>query len=125
MAVVALVALNGCDCVQSDYKEIPSPDGQYIVIERETNCGATDPFGTAITLESRRSRLGMDFLGHPSQRVFLANVSLRNTSVTWVGNRDLLIACKGCEKYGVAEEVSAWMDIKIRFDVGKAGKGVF
>lgn len=119
------LALDGCSCEQSGYKELPSPDGQYVVIERETNCGATDPFGTAISIRYQQPRLGMAWLGFPSKRVFLADVSLRNTRVAWLDNRHVKIVCTGCEKYGVAERVEGWRDIKVEFDVGKAGIGVF
>ncbi len=125
VTILLFLALDGCGCEQSGYKELLSPDGQYVVIERETNCGATDPFGTAISVRSRQPRLGMAWLGFPSKRVFLADVSLRNTRVTWLDSRDLEIVCTNCEKYGVAERVEGWRDIKVKFDVGKAGKGVF
>jgi hypothetical protein len=127
LAVTILLPLAsaGCGCEQSSYKELPSPDGQYVVIEKETNCGATDPFGTAISIRSRQPRLGRAWLGFPSKRVFLADVSLRNTHVTWLDNRDLEIVCTDCEKYGVPDKTEGWRDIKVKFDVGEAGKGVF
>lgn len=125
VTLLLFLALDGCTCEQSGYRELPSPDGQYLIIERETNCGATDPFGTAISVQFRQPRLGMAWLGFPSKRVFLADVSLRNTSVAWLDNRDLKIVCTDCEKYGVAERVENWKDIHIKFDVGKAGKGDF
>lgn len=123
--IVSLLALAGCGCQQSGYTEVPSPDGQYVVIERESNCGATDPFGTAISIQSRQPRLGMAWLGYPSKRVFLADVRMRNTSVAWVDNHDLKVGCTGCEKYGIAERVEAWRNLTVKFDVGKAGTGVF
>ena len=125
ITICLFLTLAGCGCEQSGYNEAPSRDGQYVVIERETNCGATDPFGTAISVRFRQPRLGMAWLGFPSKRVFLADVSLRNIRVTWLDNRDLEIVCTDCEKYGVAERVEGWRDIKVKFDVGKAGKGVF
>ena len=124
-AILSFLALAGCGCEQSGYKELPSPDGRYVVLERETNCGATDPFGTAISIQSRQPRLGLAWLGYPSKRVFLADVSLKNTRVTWLDNRDLEIICTDCEKYGIAEKVNLWRDVKVAFDVGKAGRGVF
>lgn len=125
VTILLLLALVGCGCEQSDYRELPSPDGQYVVIEKETNCGATDPFGTAISVRSRQPRLGVRWFRFPSKRVFLADVSLRNTRVAWLDNRNLEIVCTDCEKYGVAERVEEWRDIRVKFDVGKAGKGVF
>jgi len=125
VTILMLFALNGCGCEQSGYKELPSPDGQYVVVEKETNCGATDPFGTAISIRLQQPRFGMTWLGFPSQRVFLADVSLRNTRVTWLDSRNLEIVCTDCEKYGVAERVDGWKDVRVKFDVGKAGKGVF
>jgi hypothetical protein len=124
-AVVSLLALEGCGCQQSAYQEEFSPDGQYVAIEKETNCGATDPFGTEISIRSRQPRLGLALLGYPSKRVFLADVSLRDTHVSWLDSRHLAIVCTGCEKYGIAERVEAWGDVKVRFNVGKAGKGVY
>jgi hypothetical protein len=125
VTIYLLLTLVGCICEQSGYRETPSPDGQYVAIQKETNCGATDPFGTAISVQSRQPRLGMAWLGFPSKRVFLADVGLRNTRVRWLDNRNLEIVCTDCEKYGVAERIDGWRDVKIRFDVGKAGKGVF
>ncbi len=125
LTTFSFMALTGCSCEQSGYTEMPSPDGRYMAIEKETNCGATDPFGTAISIRSRKGRLGIAWLGFPSERVFLADVSLRNTHVEWLDNHDLEIVCTDCEKYGVAEKVDAWRDVKVKFDVGKAGKGVF
>jgi hypothetical protein len=124
VTAAAFLMLQGCGCTQTGYKELPSPDGRYVVIEKESNCGATDPFGTAISLRTRRPRLGIAWLG-PSKRVFLADVSMRNTRVEWLDNDHLKIVCTDCEKYGIAERVDGWRDIKINFDVGKAGKGVF
>ncbi len=125
IAIVWFLALDGCGWKQSGYNEVPSPGGRYVAIERETNCSATDPFGTAISVKSRQPRFGIIWLGYPSKRVFLADVGLRNTRVVWVDNRHLKIICTDCEKYGVAERVGAWRDVKIEFDVGKAQKGVF
>jgi hypothetical protein len=125
IAAVSFLALEGCGYEQSAYKEVRSPDGRYVAIERETNCGATDPFGTAISVQSVQPRLGMAWLGYPAKRVFLADVSMRDTRVIWRDNRNLDITCTGCEKYGVAERVNAWKDVNVKFDVGKAGEGVF
>jgi len=124
VTAVTFLVQQGCGCEETSYKELPSPDGRYVVIEKESNCGATDPFGTAISLRTRRPRLWVAWLG-PSRRVFLANVSMRNTRVEWLDNDHLKIVCTGCEKYGIAERVDGWRDIKISFNVGKAGKGVF
>jgi predicted small lipoprotein YifL len=124
ITILIVFAMNGCGCEQTGYKELPSPDGRYVAVERETNCGATDPFGTAISLRTPKPRLGIAWLG-PSKRVFLADVSLRNTRVEWVDNDHLKIVCTDCEKYGIAERADGWRDVKINFDVGKAGKGVF
>ena len=123
--ILFFFALDGCGCKQTGYKELPSPDGRYIAIERETNCGATDPFGTTVSVQSRQPRLGMAWLGFPSKRVFLADVSLGNTRVAWLDNRALEVACTGCEKYGVAERVAHWRDVKVTFDVGNAKKGEY
>jgi hypothetical protein len=124
LTILSFLVLDGCGCEQTGYKELPSPDGRYVVIERETNCGATDPFGTAILVRTRKSRLGMAWLG-PSKRVFLADVSLRNTRVEWLENDHLKIVCTDCEKYGIAERFESWREIKVEFDVGNAKKGVF
>ncbi|MBZ5653506.1 MAG: hypothetical protein LAO18_23855 [Acidobacteriia bacterium] len=123
--IPCIFLLGGCSCQQSDYKDLPSPDGKYVAVERETNCGATDPFGTAISIQSRQPRFGIAWLGFPTKRVFLADVSLRNTRVRWLDNRDLEIVCTDCEKYGVSEKVGEWKDLKIHFDVGKAKKGEY
>lgn len=125
VTILSVLTLNGCGCEQSGYKESQSPDGKYLVIERETNCGATNPFGTAISVQSRQPRLGMAWLGFPNKRVFLADVSLRNTRVRWLDKRDVEIVCTGCEKYGVAERVQEWRDVRVHFDVGKAQKGEY
>jgi hypothetical protein len=125
ITTVVLLSLSGCGCEQSDYLQLPSANGVYLVIERETNCGATDPFGTSILVQSQQPRLGIGWLGFPSKRVFLADVRLRNTHVTWLDNHNLEIVCTDCVKYGVAEKVAYWRDINITFDVGKAEKGVF
>jgi hypothetical protein len=122
---ISFLVLAGCHCEQSGYKEAPSPNGQYVAIQRETNCGATDPFGTEISIQSRQPRLGTAWLGYPSKRVFLADVSLHNTRVEWLDSGHLKIACTDCQNYGIAERVDAWRDIQINFDVGKAAKGVF
>jgi hypothetical protein len=123
-AIVSSLVLGGC-CEQSDYKELASPDGRYVVIEREDNCGATDPFGTAISIQSRHPRLGVAWLGSPNRRVFLANVGLRNTRVRWLDNYNVEIVCTDCERYGVAERLDEWRDLRMHFDVGKATKGEY
>jgi len=124
-AGITFLALGGCNCVQSNYKELPSPDGRYVAIERETNCGATDPFGVAVSIQSRTPRLGVAWLGFSSKRVFLADVSLRYTHVEWLDNHNLKVVCTDCQKYGVSERVEGWRDVKVKFDVGNSGKGVF
>jgi hypothetical protein len=118
------LGLDGC-CEQTGYKEVASPDGEYVVVERETNCGATDPFGTDISIRTQHPRLGIKQLGFSSTRVFLADVGLRNTRVRWLDNRNLEIVCTDCERYGVAEKVDGWRDVKVHFDVGNARKGTF
>lgn len=122
-----LVILGGCGCQQSAYRALPSPDQQYVVIEIETNCGATDPFGTAISIQSRQPRLGIQWLGFPSKRVFLADVSIKDTEVRWLDKRNLEIVCDDayCVKYGIAEMVRGWKDVKISFDIGQAKKGEY
>jgi hypothetical protein len=118
-----MLFMGGCGSQQTDYRELRSPDGRYVVIEREEDWGATTPFGTDISIQSRHPRLGMRWLGFPSKRVFLADVGLRSTRVRWLGDHDLEIVCTDCERYGVAERVDAWRDIKVHFDVGKAKMG--
>jgi hypothetical protein len=124
VAILAALGLAGC-CDQTGYKEFRSPDGKHVVIERETNCGATDPFGTAISIRSREPRFGITSLGFPNKRVFLADVGLRNTRVRWLDNRSVEIACTDCERHGVAERVEQWRDVRVHFDVGKAQKGEY
>jgi hypothetical protein len=125
VTIASFLASVGCRCSQSGYKEVLSADGRYLAVVRETNCGATDPFGTAVSIQSRQPRLGVSWLGYPSKRVFLADVSLSKTRVTWLDDRDLEIVCTDCEKYGIAERVDVWRNIKVIFNVGSAGKGVF
>jgi hypothetical protein len=125
IAAISFLVAGGCGCEQSAYKEVLSPDGQYVAIERETNCGATDPFGTAISIRSEQPRLRIPWLGYPTKRVFLADVSMRNTRFTWSDRRNLNIICTDCERYGVVELVDMWRDINVKFDVGETGKGVF
>ena len=79
--IVLLFVFGGCGCQQSAYKQLPSPDREYLVVERETDCGATNPFGTAISVRFDKPRLGMASLGFPSKRVFLADVALTDTKV--------------------------------------------
>lgn len=67
----------------------------------------------------------MAWLGFSSKRLFLADVSLHSAHVKWLDNRNLEIRCTDCEKYGVAEEVDGWKDVKVKFEVGKAGKGIY
>jgi hypothetical protein len=67
----------------------------------------------------------MPALGFPNKRVFLADVSLRNTRVAWLDDRDVEIVCTDCERYGVSERVEKWRDVRTHFDVGKATKGEY
>jgi hypothetical protein len=124
-AILCITLLEGCGCKQTNYRELSSPDGRYTLIEKEDNCGATDPFGTAISIQSRNPRLGLAWLGPPTRRVFLADVRLSNTRVRWLDNYNVEIVCTDCERYGVAERVYQWRDLKMRFDVGKATKGEY
>ncbi len=125
IAILWIVLLEGCGCKQSDYRELASPDGRYSLIEKEDNCGATEPFGTAISIQSRNPRLGLAWLGSPNRRVFLADVRLSNTRVRWLDDYNVEIVCTDCERYGVAERVYQWRDLKMHFDVGKATKGEY
>jgi hypothetical protein len=122
---LAVLASDGCSCQQSNYREASSPDHRYVAIERELNCSALDPYRVTVSIRSSVPRFGFAWLGSSSKEVFAADVSLRNTSVEWLDNGHLKVACTDCEKYGIAERVEAWRDVKISFDVGKAGKGVF
>ena len=114
----------GCGCQQSDFKELSSPDGRYVLIARELNCSALSPYAATITVQSRQPRLGVAWLGFPSEVVFAADVRLRQVQMTWHDDHSVNILCTGCEKYGVATKVPAWRDVRIHFDVGNAGKGV-
>ena len=122
--MIFVVVCAGC-CQQSDYKELRSPDNRYVVIEKEDNCGATDPFGTEISIRSRRPRLGIRWLGFSSRRIFLADVRLGNTRVRWLDDQNIEVACTDCERYGIAERVNEWRGIRIHFDVGKATRGQY
>ena len=62
-------------------------------------------------------------MGFSSQRVFLADASLRNTRVVWLDGRNLEIICPDCEKYGVDKQVDAWREVKVKVIVGKGGSG--
>ena len=125
LATALCAVAGGCHCLQTGYAEVKSPDGRYVAIERETNCGATDPFGTEVTIRAQEPRFGLAWFGHASKRIFLADVRLGDVHVKWTDGRNLEVACTGCEKYGVAKEVSAWRDVEVKFDVGTARKGVF
>ncbi|HKW03244.1 MAG TPA: hypothetical protein VJN96_25685 [Vicinamibacterales bacterium] len=122
---LVLTVSTACGCQQTAYKELASPNGGYVAVQRETNCGATDPFGTEISIRSREPRAGIALFGFATRRVFLADVALSRTRVTWLDTRTLEIVCTDCEKYGVAEMVATWREVTVKFDVGKAGKGVF
>jgi hypothetical protein len=116
----------GCSCQQSDFKALASPDGRYVLIERETDCGATDPFGTTLSIQSQRPRFGVARLGFPNKQVFAADVRIRpNTQIRWLDNYNVEVVCTGCEKYGVATKITEWRDVKIHYDVGNTQKGVF
>ena len=125
LAVAVLTVTGGCRCIQTGYVELRSPDGRYVAVERETDCSATDPFATAITIRSRQARFGLAWLGHASRSIFLADVALHDVHVEWADSRNLKITCTGCEEYGVAEKVGAWRYVRVKFDVGAAPKGVF
>lgn len=127
MVIVGILALGGCGCQQTGYKELLSPNGDYVAVERETDCGATEPYRTAISVRTQQPRSGVQWLGFPAKRVFLADVVLTDTHVQWLDDHDLEITCSDatCVKYGIVERVNAWRDVKIRFNVGKAKKGEF
>jgi len=122
-----VLAMGGCGCQQTGYKELLSPKGDYVAVERETDCGATEPYRTAISVRTRQPRSGVRWLGFPTKRVFLADVVLTDTHVRWLDDHNLEITCNDatCVKYGIVERVSAWRDLRIHFDVGKAKKGEF
>ena len=123
----SILVCNGCSgCDQTDYKELLSPDGRYVLIERELNCSALDPYRVTLSIQSRRPRLGVAWLGFPNKEVFGASVPLRpNTQIRWLDNHNVEVVCVGCEKYGVSTRVEEWEDVKIHFDVGKAQKGPY
>ena len=124
--VLALVASGCSGCQQSGYKELSSPDGRYVLIERELNCSALDPYEMTLSLQSRRPRLGVTWLGFPNKEVFAADVRISpNTQIRWLDNSNLEVSCTGCEKYGIATRVEEWRDLKIHFQVGNAQKGSF
>lgn len=108
-----LMVLQGCGCSQTGQKLFPSPDREYVAIETETNCGATDPFATEVVIRSGKPRLNIERLGYPQKRVFLADVGISSTQVTWLDKRKLEIRCTGCEKYGIATRLSGWKDVEI------------
>jgi hypothetical protein len=125
VVALALLVSVGCSCQQSGYRQVSSPDERYILVERELNCSALDPYRVTVSIQSRAPRLGFSRLGFPSKEVFAADASLRDTQIKWLDNHNIEVICTGCEKYGVAERVAGWRDINVKFDVGKAGKGVF
>lgn len=120
------IVLNGCSgCVQSNYKQMISPDGQHALIEREIDCSALDPRGTLISIQSERPRLGIEWLGFAHKQVFAADVPLNRTQVKWLDNRNVEVTCTGCEKYGIATRVEVWKDIRVHLNAGNARNGVF
>lgn len=127
MAMAGILALGGCGCQQTGYKELLSPRGDYVAVERETNCGATEPYRTAISVRTLQPRLDAHWLGFTAKRVFLADVVLTDTHVQWLDDHDLEITCSDatCVNYGIVERVNAWRNVRIHFDVGKAKKGEF
>lgn len=127
LAVLAftMIVSDGCSCQQSNYRELSSPDQQYTIIARELNCSALDPYRVTASIRSMKPRLGFAWLGFPSKEVFAADVSLQDTQMKWLDSYDVEITCTDCEKYGIAVRVDQWRDIKVKFSVGKAGKGVF
>jgi hypothetical protein len=104
---------------------LSSPDGRYVLVERELNCSALDPYGVTLSIQSRRPRLGLAGLGFPNKEIFAADVPLNQTQVRWLDDHNVEVVCTGCEKYGVATKVEEWKDVRVHFEVGKASKGVF
>ena len=129
LSIVTLPVLTGTgcsSCQQSDYKELASPDGRYMLIERELNCSALDPYRVTLSIQSRQPRLGVGWLGFPDKEVFAASVRISpNTQIRWLDNDNVEVSCTGCEKYGVATRIEEWRDLKIHFQVGNAQKGPF
>ena len=126
VTTILCACIIGCSgCQQSDLRKAISPDGTYVLVERELNCSALDPYGTILTIQRQRARLGISWLGYRHKQVFAADVPLRQTEVKWLDNRNVEIVCRGCERYGIATRVEQWGDIRMHFDVGAAQKGVF
>jgi hypothetical protein len=125
VVVLAVLASDGCSCQQSNYRQLSSPDEKYVLIEKELNCSALDPYRVTLSIQSSRPRLGFAWLGFPNKEVFAADVSLQNTQIKWLDDHNVEVVCTDCEKYGVATKVETWMDVRIHFNVGKALKGVF
>lgn len=125
--VLPILACNGCSgCQQSDYRELASPNGKYVLIERELNCGALDPYRVTLSVQSRQPRLGASWLGFPNKQVFAASVRIHpNTQIRWLDNYNAEVSCTGCEKYGISTRVEEWRNVKIHLQVGNAQKGPF
>lgn len=125
LSSLLLIAVGCSGCVQSDFRELKSPDGHFLLRAKETDCAATDPYGTTITIWSSRPRLGIGWLGFQHMEIFAADVPMNETSMVWNDSRNIEISCIGCERYGVATKVETWDGIQIHFNVGNAQKGVF
>jgi len=120
------LAAAGCSsCQQSDSRQLASPDGRYVLLEKEVNCSALDPYGVRLTIRAQLPRLGATWLGFPQKEVFAADVALGMTQIKWIDNHNVEVSCTGCEKYGLATRVEEWNDVKIHFNVGNAKNGVF
>lgn len=101
-----------------------SPDGKYLLVEKEINCGALDPYTVMLTVRSQQPRLNLPLFGFPQKEVFAANITLQKTAITWIDNKNIEVSCTGCEKYGIATRVKKWRDLTFHYSVGKAQKGV-
>ena len=121
----SLAAVGCSSCQQSDFRQLASPDGRYVLLEKEVNCSALDPYGVRLTIRAQQPRLGATWLGFPQKEVFAADVALGMTQIKWIDNHNVEVSCTGCEKYGLATRVEEWKDVKIHFNVGNAKKGAF
>lgn len=103
-------------CSEEIKKESVSPDGKYVAVLLEQNCGATTSYGTHINIRSASGRFRAKEDGAIKEGQVFNFRGQPSITITWVTNTILWIDCKDCQAYNIFQHDFKWQGIDIVYE---------